>query len=284
MSPIRVAVIVLNYRGESVLHRCLESLEKAIGPEDRILVVDNGHEDALMRSVKTRFRGVECLTSETNQGFAAGMNLGIQAAQKQNRFDAYWLMNNDASVAPQTLIELKRALQAKGSQALFSPVIFSGPGGSPWYAGGHIDFLRMRATHKKGLPSNQTPYETGFLTGCALFIPAAALARIGLLDERYFLYYEDVAYSLRAQRLGLKLWVVPAAPAFHSEESQTNPTKIYWLVRSGAEFFLRESRGGWWLWVRIYFSLRRLKNWLQNRCCPQPLATEIKRAYTDVSL
>ncbi len=284
MSTIKVAVIVLNYRGEQVLTRCLTSLQATIQKDDVIFVVDNGREAALMAEVAHRFPQIEILTAPENRGFAAGMNLGIQCALKKAGFDALWLFNNDAVALPETLSHLKAAAQSDGVQALYSPVIYPGPGQAPWFAGGELIFFRMRTQHWQAVRSEDAPYPTDFLTGCSLFIPRAAFDMLGPLDERYFLYYEDAEYSLRAKRLGIKCQVVPAATVYHSEASRENPAKVYWLVRSGAEFFLRESRGWIRLWIRIYFFLRKIKNWAETRYAPRPLAREVERAYTDVSL
>lgn len=284
MSAIKVAVIVLNYRGEQVLARCLTSLETTIRQGDAIFVVDNGRETALMTEIARQFPSVEILVSLENRGFAAGMNLGIQCALKKGGFDALWLFNNDAVALPETLDRLKAAVQSNGPRALYSPVIYPSSGQAPWFAGGELSFLRMRTRHWHDVRSEEASYPTDFLTGCSLFIPREAFEKLGLLDERYFLYYEDAEYSLRAKRLGLQRWVVPTAMIYHSEASRENPTKIYWLVRSGAEFFLRESRGAMRLWTRAYFFLRKIKNWMEMKYTPRPLAREVERAYTDVSL
>lgn len=283
MSTIRIAIIVLNYRGEQILARCLSSILPGLQKEDALLVVDNGREGLLMRDISIRFPEVEVIAAHENLGFSRGMNLGIRHMQEKGNFDAFWLLNNDATILPDTLEQLKAALRSNGSRALYSPVIYHDPKKRPWFAGGRIDFFRMRAEHQR-VVFREDAYETGFLTGCALFIPREVIASIGLLDERYFLYYEDVEYSLRAFRRSLKLLVVPTARAYHSEVSRENPAKTYWLVRSGAEFFLREARGWWRAWVRVYFFLRRLKNWLETIYAPRSLAREVKRAYTDVSL
>lgn len=284
MSTTKVAVIVLNYQGEHVLTRCLTSLEATIQEGDTILVVDNGNETVLMDEIATRFPSVEIVVAPDNRGFAAGMNLGIRHLLKNGGADAFWLFNNDAVVLPETLGYMKEAVQSHGVQALYSPIIYPGPGTSPWFAGGTLNFLRMRTEHWHSAKSESDPYPTDFLTGCALFIPREALDLLGLLDTRYFLYYEDAEYSLRAKRHGLKRWVVPAAKVYHSEASQGNSSKVYWLVRSGAEFFLRESHGWRYCWVRVYFFFRKLKNWVETRYAPRPLAREVERAYTDVSL
>ncbi len=284
MPAIKVAVIVLNYRGEQVLTRCLASLEATIDSEDTVLVVDNGREETLMREVAARFPKVEVLVAAENRGFAAGMNLGIRHMLEKGGFDAFWLFNNDAVALPDTLKQLKAAQRDKGDRALYSPVVYPGPGRAPWFAAGRLNFLRMRTEHRPVPMLGHVPYETVFLTGCALFIPRAVAISAGLLDERYFLYYEDAEYSLRARRLGIRRWVVPTAKVYHSEASQENPAKTYWLVRSGAEFFLRESRGWQRLWILGYFFLRKLKNRVETKCTSRTLAREVKRAYTDVSL
>ncbi|MFZ1626289.1 MAG: glycosyltransferase family 2 protein [Candidatus Moraniibacteriota bacterium] len=287
MSALSVAVIVLNYRGDRVLRACLTSLALAIGPDDQVLVVDNGNESTLLASVREDFPQFETISLEVNRGFAAGMNFGIRHMLARGNFDAFWLMNNDAQVAPDGLSALKRAALTKGNTGLFSPIIYLPDNDKPWFAGGEIDFLRMRVTHSQSPLRGREPQLTKFLTGCALFIPREAIERIGFLDERYFLYYEDAEYSLRARRQGLDLWVVPSAHVTHSEESRKSAAKIYWLVRSGTEFFLRESRGIWRVWIMLYFPLRRLKNTLTllgDVNTDQTVAKEVKRAYTDASL
>lgn len=283
MPATKVAIIVLNYRGKHVLRRCLASLEKAIERDDAILVVDNGDEMPLLVEMEREFPRIQTVSAGLNRGFARGMNFGIRRFLAQGNFNAFWLMNNDASVDPGALGALKQALLEKGAHALYSPLIFSDPARAPWFSGGKINFFRMRTQHAHAFPETSNPYETGFLTGCALFLPTQAIKKIGLLDERYFLYYEDAEYSIRAFRKGLKLWMVPRSRVVHTEESRQNPAKAYWLVRSGAEFFLRESRGIWRLWITLYFPLRRLKNWFAARD-GETMANEVKRAYTDVSL
>ncbi len=284
MSAPRVAIIVLNYRGDQVLRPCLLSLGKAMSSGDTVLVVDNGGEEVLLSHMREEFSWIETISSGSNRGFAAGMNLGVQYLMARGAFDAFWLVNNDAQVDPNSLNELKRVFIEKGEHALYSPLIFSNPANAPWFSGGEIDFLRMRTKHRHDLPESQAPYKTGFLTGCALFIPRSVIEKTGFLDERYFLYYEDAEYSLRTLRKGLSLWVVPYSRIVHTEESRHNAAKTYWLVRSGAEFFLRESRGLWRIWIIVYLFLRRLKNSFAVRGTDQTVANEVKRAYTDISL
>ncbi len=283
MATLRVAVIVLNYRGENVIQPCLTSLTRTLSLGDRILVVDNGSEQPLLERMKELFPLIETITLGMNHGFAAGMNSGLRQMQAAGGFDAYWIVNNDVVADPEALSELKRACLELGSQALFSPVIYSEPERKIWFSGGRIDFARMRTLHDQKSVSG-APFQTGFLTGCALFIPAEALEVLGQLDERYFLYYEDAEYSFRAMRNNFPLWVVPKSIVHHVEQSEASPEKTYWLVRSGTEFFLRESRGIWRYWAPLYLTLRKFKNRLDMWWTDNQIAKEVKRAYTDASV
>lgn len=282
----RVAVIILNYRGEMVLPSCLESVFSAIESDDHVLVVDNGQENALMVCLKQQFPRLQVLSLSVNVGFAAGMNAGMRFfTEKKENIDAYWLLNNDTVVAEDTLLELKKVAQNR-ERTLFSPLIQNFPGDGIWFAGGRIDFWRMKTLHYQQLRKEKSPFPTDFLTGCALFIPHPAFEVLGPLDERYFLYAEDAEYSLRAKRAKIDRFVVPTALVRHAETSEMNPKKAYWLIRSTAEFFLRESAGWQQLWVPAYYLLRRVKNKIRLAISrgKSPLAREIERAYTDVSL
>jgi hypothetical protein len=140
-----------------------------------------------------------------------------------------------------------------------SPLILSPPRHTVWFGGGRIAWLRMRALHTR--PRSRTiPFETGFLSGCALLVKSPVFRIVGLFDERFFLYYEDVDLSLRAKKSGFPIIVHPKATIVHSEESTRNPEKTYWLVRSGLFFFRKHTPfiGVPFFW--IIFAIRRIWN------------------------
>lgn len=277
MPTCKVLVTVLNYRGAAVLMPCLESLALQLLPGDALLVVDHGNETALMQKVREVFPQFEILTPPANGGFAQGMNRGLRKGLEQG-FDAVWIVNNDAIAESGALAQLRRAAEERA--ALFSPVIVN-PQGAIWFAGGGIDWIRMRTYHSTGVAKCEKPFQTQFLTGCALFIPTSIIKQVGLFDERYFLYYEDAEYSERVKKAGGELLVVPQARVVHSEESQKNPEKIYWLVRSGVIFFFTQAKGWKKGVIAGVFLLRRIKNWLECMWKPSPVAESVKRAYTD---
>jgi GT2 family glycosyltransferase len=150
----------------------------------------------------------------------------------------------------------------------------------PWFCGGKIDYLRMRTVHNKSCPKAEDPYTTGFLTGCALLIKSSVFREVGLLDERFFLYYEDADFCQRVIRSGRKLWVVPRALVWHEEKSKENPKKLYYLVHYGMLFFALHTpfylRG----YLIVYVTIRRVINRLKL-ILGVPEASIVRQAYAD---
>ncbi|TXG77155.1 glycosyltransferase family 2 protein [Candidatus Dojkabacteria bacterium] len=277
-----IGVVILNYRGETILLPCVESVLAELGPDDGCLIIDHGQEKELMRRVKERFPSVSIIEPEKNEGFARGMNRGLAQIFSQP-YAAAWLLNNDTVVLPGALKELKAAQQRFPGTHLFSPVILN-QAQAVWFAGGEIHWWRMRTKHRRVLQSESQPFETRFLTGCALLVPYTTYRTLGGFDERYFLYYEDAEYSVRTTQQGGRLLVIPRSRVIHEEVSNLNPDKLYWLVRSGVEFFSRHTPSWQRWWFRSFLTIRRLYNWMRCFFSADPLARAVKRAYTDASI
>lgn len=276
---MRVAIIVLNYNGADCLIDCLRSLCALQYQEKEIIVVDNGSTDNSLSVAQRAFP--QCLYKENkeNKGFAGGMNVGIREALRRGA-EYCWLFNSDAKAEPDALNHLILAAEKYQDAGLLSPRIISSLSGRPWFLSGKIEYYRMRVVHST--PSRASlirpAYESEFLTGCALFIKRDVFERIGLLDECFFLYYEDADFCCRAKKAGFRLLVAPDALVQHKEKSQENPKKIYYLVYSGLLFFQKHTP--WWArpYVRLYGTIRRIKNlWDCQRSKKNALL--VRRAY-----
>lgn len=273
-----VAIVVLNYNGRDCLPLALRSLAAQSYEPKKIIIVDNASQDDSFGSARKYFPQGLFLQNSKNFGFAAGMNVGIREAFRLGA-DYVWLFNNDAETEPSALTELVRFCESRPDVGAASPLI-TDPQGKTWFAVGKISYLRMRAYHGKR-KKRDIPYQSEYLSGCALFIPSPVLKQAGLLDERYFLYYEDADLSLRIARARKRLFVVPSARVRHGEQSEgNNPEKLYHLVYSGLLFFhdhmpklLRS-----WLWG--YEMLRRLKNQI-DLFLGRWKALAVRRAYQD---
>jgi GT2 family glycosyltransferase len=268
---------VLNYNGEDCLLRCLAALRVTMRQGADVLVVDNASTDASFRQAKAEFPEYRFLERPENGGFAAGMNEGLRLGLAED-YDFVWLMNSDAEVETETLPVLLAAHESDGAR-IMSPLILDAAG-KEWFAGGRVNFWRMRVEHTPRQITSGAPYATEFLTGCALLLHKSAVQTVGLLDERFFLYYEDADFSWRAREKGFSLYVVPAARVHHQEKSTENSQKVYFLVKSGLLFFGLHTPEHFRRYLAVYVTIRRLVNRIKA-WFGLPGAAWVSQAYTD---
>jgi GT2 family glycosyltransferase len=273
----QVVIVVLNYNGQKCLTKTLASLGALSYQEKEVLVVDNASTDGSFLDAQKKFPEYSYLALPRNGGFGYGMNQGIEYAMNKQA-DYVWLFNYDALAERDALEPLVAEAKRREDKVLLSPCIID-QYHQNWFSGGKINFWRMRVEHDRG-PAPIQVSETSFLTGCALFLPMKVIQEVGLLDEDFFLYYEDADYSMRAQNKQFPLAVVPRSRVLHSEESQCNPTKIYHLVLSGLIFFEKHQKRAFALYQAIYVILRRLKNQV-DVLLRLPQASRVREAYTD---
>lgn len=231
------SVILLNYNTRDLLLAALERIAAALlAAHWQIIVVDNGSDDGSAQAVAARFPAVTLLVSEKNVGFAAGNNLGLAQAQG----DAIVLLNTDVMVAPAQLQALVACLFSQPELGAVSPGLRTKDGKpqafaygsrpSPGYLveRGFRRLLRLGAMHDweaKG------PIEPDWVSGACLAIRKAVYEQVGGLDERYFLYFEDVDWCTRFRRAGWRVMYNPAIQVIHlggqSEHSRTAANKFY---------------------------------------------------------
>jgi GT2 family glycosyltransferase len=247
----RVTAVVLAWNGREDTLACLESLRGATYPELSIVVVDNGSTDGGPEAVAAAFPDTRLLPLGENRGFAGGVNAGVEAALGEGA-DAVLLLNNDATVEPGFLEPLVDAAGAEGVGAACAQILDSATG-RIWYAGATYDPRRGHQGRHTGhgdspLPPETAPYETERACGGAMLLPREALAEVGLLDERLFAYAEDVDWSLRARRAGLRILVVPASVVHHRVSASTggaaSPDSLYYALRNGLVVAERDAPAG----------------------------------------
>jgi GT2 family glycosyltransferase len=233
-------IIVLNWNGKEDTLDCLTSLRATNYGNYKIVVVDNGSEDDSVEAVREKFPEVEIVETGKNLGFAGGNNAGIEYAMKQGT-DYVYLINNDTTVDPDYLRELVTAAEADEKiGAVGSKIYYYSEPTRIWFAGGKINWLRNKGEHIGLDEVDRGQYddikEAGYLTGCSLLVKREVVEKIGVLEEDYFLYYEDVDYSLRIQNAGYKTVYVPKSKIYHKVSRSTKPgssSYVYYHVRNG---------------------------------------------------
>lgn len=250
----KVFVVILNYNGKDILKKCLDSVYKSDYPNKEIVVVDNNSQDNSFIEAKSLFSKFHFIQNNQNIGFAAGNNVAIKWALEKMA-DYIMLLNNDAFLEKDTLTKLIKEAQKDELVGVLSPIIYKGKNKEKiWFSGGKINWLKMRVEHKNNIKNTQ------FITGCAMLIKKDVFKKIGLLDEKFFLYYEDADFSYRAKKAGFKLKVVSDAIVYHLEKSSESLNKIYYLVFSGIIFFRKNANWATRVYIEVYLLARKIKN------------------------
>ncbi|MCX6765402.1 MAG: glycosyltransferase family 2 protein [Candidatus Moranbacteria bacterium] len=280
MAQPKVFIIILNYNARSTLKGCLASIFQLEYENFEVVLVDNNSTDGSLEAAKTFFPRAHIIKNGANLGFAAGSNVGIRYALEKMA-DYIFLINPDAIVEKDTLRILVKEAEQSANAGIFSPLIIKEDHYSVWFAGGKIKWLTMKTVHIFEPLSNK-PYETQYISGCTMFVKKEIFRQIGLLDERFFLYYEDADFCLRARKEGFKIMVIPQVQVYHYEKSEGNlENKIYWLVISGIIFFKKNAPVILKPWISFYTALRRIKNQLDVKFRKNNLAEVVQRAYGD---
>ncbi|MBC8103828.1 MAG: glycosyltransferase family 2 protein [Cytophagales bacterium] len=212
--------IIVNYKGADDTIACLSSLAAQEGVDLEPLVLENASGDGSAEKIRSAHPGVGLIESETNTGFAGGNNLAIRHAL-QGSCDYLFVVNPDTVMEPDCLRQLLACAQANPDAAVVGPAIYWYEDRSvPLFTGSTLDFDAPSMHHLTTdvrKEHNASCREVPWTTGCAMLIRADLFRRIGGFDERFFCYYEDVDWSLRAKRIGLKCLLCPKAILYHKE-------------------------------------------------------------------
>ena len=252
---MKVFVVIVNFNRTQETLGCLRSvgnLEIKDSWQLKTIVVDNSPKKTLKGKIK-EFSNVKLIETKENTGFAGGNNIGIKHALK-NKADFVMLLNNDAFIAPKVLIYLIKAALKKKNIGIFSPKIYFASGFEYhqqkyhkkdlgkviWYAGGHIDWQNIMGVHENIDKVDKGQFkkskEVEFVSGCCMLIKKEVFEKIGLLDEKYFLYLEDMDFCVRAKKAGFKLFFEPKAIVWHKNLGTSKKTasdiQAYYYTRN----------------------------------------------------
>lgn len=279
MQPPKIFIIILNYNGKDLIKNCLESVFHSDYCNFEAVVVDNDSKDGSFEIAKKAFPRFHFIKNEKNVGFSSGNNIGIRFALEKMT-DYIFLLNNDALLEKDTLTKLVEKAESENI-GISGPLVYNQKG-KIWFSGGKIKWFSMRTIHENKLPEIHGPYNTDYVSGCAMLIKKEVFKKTGLFSEDYFLYYEDADFCLRAQKNGFKCMVTPNTKVTHLEKSELElSNKIYWLVVSGLIFFKKNTPSRYKLWINSYKYLRRIKNLIDNLSDKKKYAAIVKKAYND---
>jgi GT2 family glycosyltransferase len=251
----KVLVTLVNFNGNKDTLSCLDSLDKVKIQEFdlSVVVVDNASREIFKADRKYQNFDLKIIRSDTNLGFAGGQNLGIKWGL-ENGIDYFCVLNNDVLLDENFLVELLGTFEIEKNCGIVSPKIYFAKGHEfhkdrykeedlgkvIWYAGGYVDWQNIIASHKGVDEVDRGQFDklekTDFASGCSEMIKKEVFEKIGLFDEKYFLYYEDNDLSQRAKKSGFEIYYQPKSILWHINAGSTGGSgselQDYYITRN----------------------------------------------------
>ena len=230
-----LSIITVNYNGLKDTCALIDSIP--FNEDMEVIVVDNGSKEDEASILQERYPYIKAIRSDKNLGFAGGNNLGIKIA----RGKYLYLINNDTifkDFNPQVLIH---RLESSQTIAMVCPKIRFAWGNNPIQFAGYTPLSTITVRNKaigfgeedKG--QYDTPYSTPYAHGAAMMLKREVIDKVGLLPECYFLYYEELDWSMMITRAGYEIWYEPTSTIYHKESQSTgqnSPLRTYYITRN----------------------------------------------------
>jgi len=251
-----LSIITINYNGLKDTCELIESLP-ADDESLEVIVVDNASTQDEASEIERRFPHVTVIRSEQNLGFAGGNNLGIKAAHGKYLF----FLNNDTLLEVRgkrlevrdLILPLINRLENDDKIGMVCPKIRFTWGHQPIQFAGYTRLTSITLRNKtigygeedKG--QYDTPHPTPYAHGAAMLVKREVIEKVGMMPECYFLYYEELDWSVMIQRAGYDIWYDPALTVFHKESQttgQASPLKTFYTTRNRLFFAQRNIQGG----------------------------------------
>lgn len=241
MKAPKISIITINYKQPQVTCELLDSLQKLSYPNLETILVDNGQSQDDTSLYKKHLPAVKVINSEANLGFAGANNLGIQ----QSTGDFIMLLNNDTELTDGVLEKLVKTLQDPAIGAV-SPVLryFEAPEKVQYAGFTEINHLTGRNRLVQQVPEADL-VDTPYFHGAAVMMPKKVVEEAGLMPDDYFLYYEELDWSLMVRKAGYELKVCTEVSVLHKESITTgknSPLKVYYQNRNRVTFMNRHAQ------------------------------------------
>lgn len=246
---MRVTAIVVNYARPLDTYKCVSALLRSRHIDVDVIVIDNGSHPPL--DMTTDFaRHIHVVHLPQNRGFSGGYNYGLRLALQEGA-ERIFVVNNDAVVDPDALFELTNALGS--TDGVITPrIYYAGDASRIWSDGfmAHPWTMEMYGGRRGELDTGAWPESrrVDYVLGCAFLVTRGVLEKVGLFDERFFAYYEDLDFSLRVRAAGFPALVKPTAKVWHSVSATSGwgtPRRQY-LMAFGSIVFLIKHAGRRW--------------------------------------
>jgi hypothetical protein len=214
----------LNWNGWQDTVECLNALNESTYPNQTVIVVDNGSTNDSAGRIRAAHPDILLIESGKNLGFAGGNNIGIRHALAHGA-DFVWLLNNDTKAAPNALSALVAAALANNKIGAVASICYyaDSPSSVEAWAGARVNLWIGYGRNSTKLHSDDW-FDS--LNGTSMLVSRAALEDAGLLDEGFFLYWEDTEFCLRLRKKGWRLAAAPDSCVLHKVNASTGGNKL----------------------------------------------------------
>lgn len=268
--PGKIGVVTVTYGSGEVLPDFFASLDKQVYRNFMLVAVDNQSQDSTLDQLRA-YKGCELILipNDKNLGVATGNNQGIRAAI-QAGCEYVLLLNNDVVFGAELFQQLVDGLAEHNCQMTTPIMYYHDRANVIWAAGGYFQpLLGYRSLHygdgDEDAGQHASAKPVAYTPTCCVLVQREVFARIGLMDERYFVYSDDTDFMLRAWKAGLKLWLLPQVKLWHKVSSLTGTGSLFrthYVYRNRAFYLTKHC----WavaipfftLAYRLHFALRRL--------------------------
>lgn len=209
---MKILTIIVSYNFELWIDRCLGSLKDSLQQTDTI-VIDNGSNDRTVEILRKNYPQIRLIENHGNLGFGKANNIGMQIALKEG-YDAVFLLNQDAWIAPQTLGNLAHESIKHPDYAILSPVHLNGTGSE--LEKGFASYTQVNS--RNNLPTENRLTECPFINAAFWFIPTGVLKKIGGFSSLFYHYGEDKDYVNRIHFHGYRIGYLPTVFGCHDRE------------------------------------------------------------------
>lgn len=241
-----LSVITVNYNGYKDTCELIDSIPFSDNME--VIVVDNASTNDEASSILQKYPIITVLRSEKNLGFAGGNNLGIKAAKGKYLF----LVNNDTIFKDFRADALIARLESSPQIGMVCPKIRFAWGNNPIQFAGYTPLSPITIRNQSigfGEEDNgqyDTPHQTPYAHGAAMMVKREVIEKVGLMPECYFLYYEELDWSMMITRAGYEIWYEPSCTIYHKESQSTgqnSPLRTYYITRNRLLLVNRNFKG-----------------------------------------
>lgn len=236
----KISILILNWNGLSDTLECLESVKKIDYPNFEVIVVDNGSTDGSATTISRLHPDIVIIETGKNLGFAEGNNVGIRHVLHKGS-DFILLLNNDTVVDPQLLNAFIEASDLNPEGVFGAKIYKYSDPCRIWFAGARWDkefshFVHIGCEEIDNGDKYELYQEIDYVCGCAIFFGKGAVEKVGYLEPKFFLNFEETDWCFRARRSGFRCILAPKAKVWHKVSAsfggRSSPLYSYFMARN----------------------------------------------------